>query len=162
MVSVKEPFHKIFLQKPLILGEPESPQQSEVLLQSVALLSLKCLAVTEMLVNQKQLIEDLGPLAKNPHLDNNQYQEDFVDTFLPIQYSFSCSVESPGVCFVIGISGNRKIHFANQLQDPRELLLRSIFFLILSYELMKLKQHFEEKTVSRESAAMNLDQLKLH
>lgn len=97
------------------------------LLQSVDFLGLKCLAVTEMLVNQKQLIEDLEPLARNPCLDTNQYQEEFVDTFLPIQYSFSYSLESPGVCFVIGISGKRKIHFANQLQDPRELLLRSKF-----------------------------------
>lgn len=108
-------------------GEPECPQQNVFLLQSVDFLGLKCLAVTEMLVNQKQLIEDLGPLARNPCLDNNQYGEEFVNTFLPIQYSFSYSLESPGVCFVIGISGNRKIHFANQLQDPRELLLSSKF-----------------------------------
>ena len=109
-------------------GESESPQQNKVLLQSIDFLSLKCLVAIEVSVNQKELTEYLGLLAKNPCLDNNQHQEEFVDTFLPIHYSFSYSVESPGVCFVIGISGNRKIHFSNELQDPRELLLCSKLF----------------------------------
>lgn len=85
------------------------------------------MAATEMLVNQKQSIEDFWPLTKNSFLNNNQYQEEFVDTFLPVQYHFSCSMESPGVCFVTGIRGNRKIYFANQFQVPRELLLHSNF-----------------------------------
>lgn len=67
-------------------------------------------------------IEDLGPLARNPRLDNNQHYEEFVVTFPPIQYSFSRSEESPGVCFLIETSEERKIHFAYEQQDPRELL----------------------------------------
>lgn len=78
-----------------------------------------------MFVNQKHFIEDFRPLTKNSFLDNDEYQKEFVDTFLSVQYYFNCSMESPGICFVIGIRRNRKIHFANQFQVPRELLLHS-------------------------------------
>lgn len=44
-------------------------------------------------------------------------------TLLTIQISCSFSMESPGVCFVIGISVNKKIHFADHLQDLKALLL---------------------------------------
>lgn len=85
-----------------------------------------------MLVNQMQLIEDLGPLARNPCLDNNQGH-----TFLPIQYSFSYLVENPGVCFMIGISGNRKIH--NKILGASNLLIFFFNFRLWVKSVLKKK-----------------------
>lgn len=56
------------------------------------------------------------------------YQEEFVASFL--SYLLTATWwKALFLCFVVEISGKRKIHFFDQLQGPRELLLTTFFSL---------------------------------